>query len=212
MKKFLLIFFMLYISSTSLFAQIDICNCIPNTDIPDQHRGNVKHERNFGNFPMRVDTIFPKTIYKWERKYIRKTNTISLYGELSKRKHGTPEDSLYILKGFMYFVKREPDCDFHIEIGPEDTNATRIVIEVPIENCRLQKKIFHIVDSHDGFIMGINTFNKWKAHLKNPIPCVVIGLGFYDKSHRPNTNHGDEHTKKYSWELHPVKDIFFPED
>jgi hypothetical protein len=38
---------------------------------------------------------------------------------------------------------------------------------------------------------------------------LVTGVGFYDATHKPDTNHGDKHTRKYAWELHPVKEITF---
>jgi hypothetical protein len=57
--------------------------------------------------------------------------------------------------------------------------------------------------------MHCGTSSSNVAHFDVPIHVVVTGLGFYDKSHASDTNHGDVHTKKYSWELHPVRDIDF---
>ena len=57
--------------------------------------------------------------------------------------------------------------------------------------------------------MDCTTSNNNVAHFDDPLPVIVIGLGFYDASHKPDTNHGDVHTRKYSWELHPVQDIIF---
>ena len=84
-----------------------------------------------------------------------------------------------------------------------------MIVEVPEENTALQDKIKQKLGDLQLFIMGCNTQSSAKAHFTQGLPVVVTGLGFYDASHKPNTNHGDAHTKKYSWELHAVEDIEF---
>lgn len=188
------------------------CQCSATTAKSHQDRTEAKHEENYDDFAANEDTVSVKYIYKWQRKYKAVTNTITknAHSTNSARQPNTPEDSLYILKGYMWFVKTEDnDCDFHIEIGPRNVMAVRIVVEVPKENKELQKKIKAYLDSKGLKIMNCGTSNTKTAHFDKPIPCVVIGLGFYDASHKPNTSHGDVHTKLYSWELHPVKDIVF---
>ena len=195
----------------NVFGQ-STCPCIATTKKKNQHRSEAKHATNYDDFVLKEDTITTAYINKWERKYRTKTSSISRTptNPASKRKHDTPEDSLYILKGFMWFVKLEGnDCDFHIEIGPRNVIGNRIIIEVTRENIELQKKIKDKLDELGLKIMHCGTSSSNTAHYDVPIPVVVTGLGFYDVSHAPNTNHGDIHSKKYSWELHPVRDIEF---
>ncbi len=209
MRPLILLLFLL-LNYPDAFAQS--CPCTATTKKKNQHRSGAKHATNYDDFVSKEDTVTVTYINKWEKKYKTKTSTISVTptNAASKRKHGTPEDSLYILKGFMWFVKLEGnDCDFHIEIGPRDVMGNRIVVEVARENIDLQKKIKDKLDELGEKILGCGTGSTTTAHFDVPIPVVVTGLGFYDKSHAPNTNHGDVHTKTYSWELHPVRDIDF---
>lgn len=194
------------------FSIAQSCSCAPSTKKANQHRSGAKHATNYDDFVLKEDTISVSYMYKWESKYKSKTATIKTTptNPASKRKTGTPEDTLYILKGFMWFVSQEGnDCDFHIEIGTEDVFKVRMIVEVTKENTQLQKKIREELFGRGLAIMDCNTHSSNVAHFDTPLPVVVIGLGFYDKSHAPNTNHGDIHTKKYSWELHPVQDIIF---
>ena len=211
MKYFLVVFFLLICEF--IFAQTTTtCECEPTTKFENQERSSAKHETYYANYKRKKDTVDVKFIYSWEKLYADSTKNISKNPQNSKsyRKHKTPEDTLYIVKAYMWFVKKEGnDCDFHIEIGPKRSNGTRVIIEVTRENIDLQKKIKAHLNTLELKIMGCGTGDSKKAHFKKGIPIVVIGLGFYDVSHKPNTNHGDKHTKKYSWELHPVKDIIF---
>lgn len=193
-------------------AQKPTCPCSAGTKKANQHRSGAKHVTNYEDFVLKEDTITVAYINKWEKKFKAKTNTIKTIptNPASKRKSGTPEDTLYVLKGFMWFVSQEDnDCDFHIEIGTDNVFANRIVVEVTKENTELQKKIRKELDARGEKILDCNTSSTEVAHFDNPIPVIIIGLGFYDTSHKPNTNHGDVHTKKYSWELHPVQEIIF---
>ena len=199
---------MIHFFSTGQFT----CPCTAGTHKPKQQRSGAKHVKNYDDFVLKQDTIDVKYMYKWETKFKNKTKTISITptNPASKRRSGTPEDTLYILKGFLWFISQEGnDCDFHIEIGTTDTFATRMIVEVTKENTDLQKKIREELSARNLKILDCNTSSPGVAHYDSPLPVIVIGLGFYDKSHKPNTNHGDIHCKKFSWELHPVKDIIF---
>ncbi len=115
---------------------------------------------------------------------------------------GTPEDSLYILKGFMYYVRHEHqsdgDCDLHIEIGTADRTAFRAIVEVTRDNCILQKKILDFIYSK-----GYAT----EKEFPSGIPVVVKGLGFWD-GHSPAAEHGRHGKTNIScWELHPVEEL-----
>jgi len=188
------------------------CPCTATTEKSRQHRTSAKHVTNYDDFVLKEDTVTTSYINKWQKKYKSKTDGITTTpGKItSERKHITPEDTLYIFKGFMWYVKQEKnDCDFHIEIGPKNVNRSRVIVEVPEENTELQKKIRDQLDALQLKIFNCNTHNTNIAHFDDPLPVIVIGLGFYDASHKPGDNHGDVHTNKYSWELHPVKDIIF---
>ena len=206
-----ILIFIAFLSGTNVFCQAP-CNCIATTQQSHQQRTEAKHEENYDAFAEKQDTITVNYIYKWQKKYAAVTNTITIGAGSanSARQPDTPEDSMYTLKGYLWFVKTEDnDCDFHIEIGPKNVLGVRIVVEVPKENKELQKKIKAHLDSLHLKILNCGTSSTKTAHYDKPLKCVVTGLGFYDASHKPNTKHGDVHTKIYSWELHPVKDIEF---
>ena len=189
-----------------------LCNCEPTTEINNQQRTVAKHEANYDDFNLKADTIRVSYINKWQKKFTAITNTITTHAGSANplRQPESPEDTLYILKGYLWFVKVENnDCDFHIEIGPRNVLGNRIIVEVPQENTDMQEKIKHHLDSLGEKIMNCGTTNIKIAHFDKPYPVIVIGLGFYDASHAPNTSHGDVHTKRYSWELHPVREIIF---
>jgi len=208
--KYILTIILMQFCVINIFAQL--CNCNPTTDITNQHRTEAKHVTDLDDFIIKEDTIAVAYINKWEKKYKTITNTITRTANSSNsaRQPDSPEDTMYILKGFMWFVKlEENDCDFHIEIGPKSVLGNRIVVEVDQENSELQEKIKTHLDNIGEKIMHCGTSSSKTAHFDKPISVIVIGLGFYDKSHAPDTNHGDVHTKKYSWELHPVKDVIF---
>jgi hypothetical protein len=188
-------FFALFVYSTASQAQ---CTCTPTTKITHQERTVAKHEKHSENFSQRKDTITVWNMALWDKKYKAKTDTLS-DNPKSKRMKKSPEDTLYLLRGYMWFVKREKnDCDHHIEIGKKNIDSSRIVVEVLQSNCDLQKKI-------DDKLAEKNL--KKGKHFKEGIPCLIMGLGFYDASHRSDGNHGDIHTQDHIWELHPVTDI-----
>jgi hypothetical protein len=190
----------------------DVCECQAGTSKERQQRSGAKHETDASKYALKKKFISVKDVYKWQGQFSSITKNIKTdpRNKMSLRQHDTPEDTLYTLKGYMWFVKVEDnDCDMHIEIGDKSSSATRIVVEVPRENLALQKKIKKQLDDRDLPILGCGTSNAEKAHFPKGLQVLVAGLGFYDASHKPNTNHGDSHTKKYSWELHPVVDITF---
>jgi len=210
MKTIISLYFIVMMVGSAI-AQPTVCPCTPATLLAHQERSGAKHDSNYSQYIHKKDTMTVNYIYAWQQKYTAQTNQIKTdpNNAASKRKHGTPEDTLYTLKGYMWFIKQEDDCDFHIEIGPKDAAGTRIVVEVAPENKALQNKIKQELDSRHLHIKGCTASSSTDTHFKQGIPVVVTGLGFYDASHKPNTNHGDAHTKLYSWELHPVKDVVF---
>jgi hypothetical protein len=201
MKRILLLTFMLSLKTLDLLAQ-DPCDCIgTNQDV--QYRTKSKHETHYEKYPLVKDTISPKVMISWQKRYKKKVKDVNRKNVQKLRVRGTPEDSMYILKGYMYFVKHEKsssgDCDFHIEIGTEKKSGKRVVVEMTKEKCSEQKRVLDYIKSK-GYRLG--------KEFKKGIPCIVIGLGFYDGWHTPN-QHGRKNTHGSSWELHPVKDIIF---
>jgi hypothetical protein len=199
MKTKLILLF-LFIAIVKLPAQQNPCDC-KGTNPDVQYRSKAKHETKFDIYPYAKDTITPETIISWEKKYKKKTKQINRKNVNPVRVSGTPEDSLYILKGYIYFVRHEKssngDCDFHIEIGPEKKSKKRVVVEVTKDNCKEQGKITDQINS-----LGY----KFGKDFKKGVHCVVIGLAFYDGWHKPK-NHGRAKTHGSSWELHPVQKI-----
>lgn len=205
MKLFFVSLFLGGISN--VFAQ-SVCSCNETTPKGHQDRSNAKHATNFGSFNVKGKSITPETMYAWEDSYAAKTKNITTKPN-SARVPNTPEDTLYVLRGYLWMVKIENnDCDFHMEIGPLDKSMTRMIVEIPKENKAMQEKVKRYLDSLKLTIKGCP--NLTDSHFNTGIPIIVTGLGFYDASHKPNTNHGDEHTLKYSWELHPIKSVIFP--
>ncbi len=143
MKNIFIILLLLFISS-QIYNHNMILVAVKE-QIQMFNTGKAKHETNFNTFAKSNDTITIETILSWEKKYKTKTNQINRKNVNLTRVRETPEDSLYILKGYMYFVKHEKssggDCDFHIEIGPVKKSKRRIVVEITKDNCSEQKKV-----------------------------------------------------------------------
>ncbi len=151
-------------------------------------------------------------MYTWQDRYATQTDSITTTPgkPASERMHGTPEDTMYTIKAFLWFVKMEEnDCDLHMELGTADGTAIRMVVELPAEHKAVQTQLRKELAKRGLPIMNCGTSNAKKAHFAKGIPMLVRGIGFYDASHKPDTNHGDSHTRKYSWELHPVVAISF---
>lgn len=194
------------LTGAGLYAQIT-CACTATTEKSHQQRSHAKHVTDYSSFKKKNTPISVKYMYKWQSNYFTKTAGISTQPN-SPRVSLTPEDSLYVLEGYLWMVKTEEnDCDFHMEIGTKTGTGTRMIVEVPKENTTVQNKIKQRLGSLGLHIKGCHFSGD--SHFKTGLAVTVTGLGFYDASHQPNTNHGDAHTKKYSWELHPVKDIVF---
>ena len=176
-----------------------------------QPRG-VEKNVIFENPHVSKTVISIKDIYQWQDQYEKVTSSISWspMNNKGKRRANTPEDTLYVLKGYLWFVHLiKFDCDFHMEIGSKDSSGDRIIVEVPWTNANVQTKIKHYLDSLGLPVLGCTETNFNMAHFKYGIPVLIKGYGFYDAYHKVNRSHGDHHTNKYLWELHPVTEIEF---
>ncbi len=141
---------------------------------------------------------------EWQKTYAKlmKREVIAT----TKRVKGTPEDSLYALEGYLWYVKKQIDCDFHMQIGPKEKSGKRTVIEMTVDNCELQRAILDTLKSR-----GYSAEGK---QFKEGIRVTVVGLGFYDGQHATKTakKGASSSLKKQegtAWELHPVKAVVF---
>ena len=216
MKKIPLIFgsFILFLVWVPAYGQD--CSCHALLPVKLQPRGLEKNKLEDSLIREVNHVITVADIYGWQSQYENLTKTISWQpgNSKSKRKANTPEDSLYTVKGYLWFVHQIGfDCDYHIEIGEKDSASIRIIIEVPHTNHSVQKKIKQHLDSLGLSILGCTTKSTSKAHYNKGIPVLVNGYGFYDAFHKVNRSHGDKHTNRYLWEIHPVTGIIFlPKD
>lgn len=182
----------------------DVCSC-DDYKAPRYYRYNQKHDIHFENYPSAVDPITPTEMIKWEKTYARVRTEIKTRPLDQPRVMSTPEESLYVLKGYMWFIKHEKhgtsrDCDFHIEIGSKTKSGKRVIVELPNDDCNYQQQILdHIKEQ--GY--------KLNEEFDRGLECEVSGLGFYDRVHGPAGHGRKGKTTFTSWELHPVKSIVF---
>jgi hypothetical protein len=214
MKRFLILLTILTLAlsadaqkhSKNAEKALDPCDC-RDPKGTRHYRYAAKHETDFAKHPKSEAEISSTTIYKWQKRYSKQTKVITEKARTMARQKNTPEDTLYTLKGWLYFVKDEgsgsdPDCDYHIEIGLKKSSGRRAVVEITKDNCALQKKVADHLTA-----IGYH----WKSRrieLAKGIPCTVVGLGFYDGAHQPS-QHGRATTAGSSWELHPVRSLDF---
>lgn len=181
----------------------DPCRCRDSKAL-GRYRYHEKHSTDFLKHPEARDTITCRDIIAWQDRYATNMKRISRHSSRAARLKGTPEDSLYTLTGFMYYVRHESkkngDCDLHIEIGTADQAAMRAIVEVTNDHCDLQKSILDHLASK-----GYRLEREFGAAL----PCVVRGLGFYDGHQKPFEHGRPGKTNVSSWELHPVMSIQF---
>lgn len=178
-------------------AQKNQCDCNPNVGSIRPYRLDAKWETKYTSYPVCADTITSLTVRSWESRYKKKVKNNVIWS--TKRVMKTPEDTLYVLKGSMWYVKQEVDCDLHIEIGPKSKSGKRTVVEVTKGNCKLQEAILKQMEK-EGY--------KLAKEFKKGLACVVVGLGFYDGQH-PLKTKSRMAERGSSWELHPVKSIEF---
>jgi len=189
MKSIILICSMLFVLQCT--AQDDPCNCTPVRG-KKPYRLEAKTEMKYENFHGKRKTITPETMRAWEDTYAERTKRDVDKDAL--RLERTPEDSIYTLEGWVYKIKKEIDCDYHIVIGGQNATDQKAEVEVTVENCALQKKIMSYMKVHDV---------KFNKEIDPPIKLRVKGLGFYDGQH------GKKKLTGTAWELHPVKSLMF---
>ena len=205
-------FLLLFLCFNDTFSQPDPCACQPDVGKIHPYRLDAKWETNGTTFPRSKKTITPSTLFSWEKKYSKSANG-SIVAWNTARLTKTPEESIYTMNGWLWFVKAEVDCDFHIQIGKKSRAAhRRAVVEVTIKQCQLQNLILDSLFAQ-GFTMSQI---KKGAELKHSLPVTLEGMGFYDWQHqlkKPSAN-TPAHSPLWkqqgtAWELHPVITVKF---
>ena len=175
--------------------QVDnACGCVSLKSQSELYRPEAKYEKDFTKYAEHSGIITSETVRSWEKMYKSSANKVF---EFAPRMKNTPEDSVYVLSGYIYEAKmNKNDCDLHLEIGTEHPNVLRTVAEITKDNCKLQEQIIQQL-KEKGFEIG-------KQNLKG-IKCSIKGMGFYDGKHPQKSN--KKYEKGSAWEIHPVISI-----
>jgi hypothetical protein len=191
MPKSICIIAVMFFFSTFALAQTDPCDCTPK-------RGNhpyrlvAKTETDFTKYHKRKKHITTASIQLWEARFAKRT--AKDVDPDAPRLKKTPEDSLYTLDAWIYEIKKEIDCDYHVVVGTDQPGGQPGEVEVTLEICDVKKVLF------DKWKSLHRAFNK---KYDTGVACTIQGLGFYDGQHGIKDEAGT------AWELHPVKSIMF---
>src|SRR5438309_370443 len=85
----------------------EVCKCIEFKAPQHYYRYSEKHETHLDRFPTAKDTLVPADMIAWEKRYAQIRIRIKTRPLDQPRVSNTPEDTLYVLKGFMWFIKHE---------------------------------------------------------------------------------------------------------
>lgn len=202
--------FLFAIAATVCAQPEDPCTCT-GTDPTSQYRTRAKHRKTYTQYTRASRIITPSEFIDWQNRYADRTDTVNRSAAASKLRKlkASPEDTLYTLQGFLYYIKKEEDCDYHMEIGPADPAAQRAVVELTKEFCSEQRQVrqFLIDYVRESKHKTLTEYNL-KEEFNPGIPVTVKGLGFYDGWHGPDA-HGRSGTHGSSWELHPAVRVEF---
>jgi hypothetical protein len=114
-------------------AQENPCDCKPNVGKTRPYRLDAKWETKYNSYPAFADTITSSTVRSWESRYKKKIAQNVMWN--TKRLKGTPEDTLYVLKGWMWYVKREVDCSATYVAYRSKPTSVRLKIK-RLSSCR----------------------------------------------------------------------------
>ena len=130
-------------------AQQDPCDC-KGTNQATRYRTKTKHIKTYSRYPKSKLVITPTTVVSWQEIYDNKTSEIGRDNASKKlgKVKGTPEDKLYTLEGYLYFIKMEDDCDYHMDIGSDDPDETRAVVKLTKEFCSQQRHVFEFIQDN----------------------------------------------------------------
>ncbi len=190
-------------SSQALSQSKDPCACQPKVG-KKPYRFEAKREKDYDKFPVAKEPMKLSSSREWQKKYAKLMKKEVI--RETKRVKNTPEDSLYTLDGYLWYVNKQIDCDYHMQVGPKSKAGKRTVVEITVDNCAMQQMILDTLRSR-GFSANGKEFDEG-------IPVTIIGLGFYDGQHgaKKAPVGASSWVKKQAgtaWELHPIKAIVF---
>lgn len=190
-------------SSQAFCQSKDPCDCKPQVG-KKPYRFEAKREKQYESYPVAQKPMTLSSTRQWQKEYAKLMKR-EVTRE-TKRVKRTPEDSLYTLEGYLWYVKKQIDCDFHMQIGPKGKSGRRTVVEITVDNCEMQRMILDTLKSRG--------FSAQGKEFEEGIPVTVVGLGFYDGQHatKKAKKGAASWLKKQegtAWELHPVRAIVF---
>jgi len=120
-----------------------------------------------------------------------------------------PEQHVYVLTGWVRFVKDEvDDADWHVELTANRTSprSSCIVVEIPSDDYGSQ---FATVRDEFLQIVGLADVTQKGDSLKPAVQVKVTGAALYDGWHRgasaPDGKHGHcNKSLRALWEIHPI--------
>ena len=194
------------------WAQSNPCDCQPSVGEHHPYRLIAKWETDLSKYHRAKDTLAPASLHAWQNLYRQVVNKRTV-GWNTPRLKGTPEDSVYILRGWLWYVRKEGDCDYHLQIGKKNKRAKRrAVVEVTIKNCALQRALLDTLLSRGYTLSEISK----GFELKRGILVSIAGLGLYDGEHGIKTPPKSVASTSplwkqegTAWELHPVFEMSF---
>jgi hypothetical protein len=181
------------LSGCAVLRVKDPCRCLPLYHWL-QYRYAAKNDTASIRYPRAADTIDVAGVIRWQSAYPIDREPIN---PMTRRLPGTPEDTMYVLRGRLHYAAQMLDCDYHMEIGPMDSLDTRhVVCEIPVKYCYLQRWVTRRIEAR-GYAM--------RRAIPGGIPVILTGVGFFDGQHGlKRSSH-----KASQWELHPVNEIRF---
>jgi hypothetical protein len=122
---------------------------------------------------------------------------------------------------FLYAASREDDNDFHLIIGRDPKESTKVFMTMEISGLPTKgvppfdKKTFDTLksarDAYKGFFKN-NLPGLGYDFYPNPVPIIIGGSLFFDMSHAKGSRPGPSKLRPFMpvvWEVHPVTEIEF---
>lgn len=115
------------------------------------------------------------------------------------------EKGTLILCGNVVKIGLEPDGDYHLVLADTCCKDSTMTIEIPDPDSSTSSEF---IESYRKARLMVDTLWKQalsKGHLKSvaPMRVVIVGLGFWDKTHGPKTNDAAPNGR----EIHPVLEV-----
>jgi hypothetical protein len=125
--------------------------------------------------------------------------------------------NVIIEEGYLYYVSREEDNDYHLILGDKKNYKTSSLFSAEISGLPEDENApgyHHLADVREKFLNQIgapprcSNTKKYSIDLTaNPIKLTIKGSLLFDVQHKEGgSGYGDVKTKT-AWEIHPVKDF-----